>query len=180
LTAIARSTPELDEQLRKTEHEIEVAEHALSLTNAAVLDADARLHTLSEQKLIMVQDAVAEATSSFLDDYNVLVDQLVHHIVILAAREKFLSQQREGRVTGSLPDFVGPLPDQPVVAPAGAIGKATAALQRFAHAIAQNPAASVDMLQFEPVDASPDTTTPYEALSVLERRRVDHARTLTA
>ena len=96
-------------------------------------------------------------------------------ITYLAALERHLGIHRNGRVVGTLPDFVQPhgLTNMPIVAPEREIAKAEEAIRQFAQALEADPRTSIDALVLPEIDPSEDPNTIYSDLTPTERALVD-------
>jgi hypothetical protein len=154
-----------------------VAETALVSVNREIERLEAHLESLTARKAGLVLAAARESATGLFDDYAILADRLRETMVQLRGLERLLGVQRHGRMIATIPDFhwAEGLPETVVVAGQPQIEKSTAAWRRFAQALEADPAADVErLLEFDPVDPTPDENTIYSELTQTERSRIDH------
>ena len=161
------------ERLAASKHRAAVAERALTATEGEIAALEARIVELKARRPPCIVTAVREAAEGVFSDYAVALEHVRECMVILSGLERFAGIERLGRVTGTLPDYgwSDGLPDLAVVASERSISRAREVWSDFAEALAADPRAPVDLLDFPPDE--PDETIVYHELSTIERRRLD-------
>ncbi|WOJ89895.1 AAA family ATPase [Methylocapsa polymorpha] len=155
--------------------QIAVAEKALADINAEIAGTEALLATLSARKPRFAAAAVREAAQGLYADYLTTQDNLREIMTQIGALDAALRCPRPGRLVAVLPDLAGSsgLDELPVAAVKSEIDAAAKVWAAFARALAQDPRAPADMLDFPPHDPKAKDDLVYDRLHPIERRIVD-------
>jgi hypothetical protein len=174
LGSFGRAASEIDGRLAASRHAASVGQRALSTLDGEIAALEAQMAEARTVQPELVAAATAEACQDVVDDYAEALDRVQAGIIRLGALEKFLNITRIGRVVAIVPDFAeADFSEQTIVANGREIAKAHEALVRFAEALSHDPRAPVSLLNFPPIDTSPDPSEVYSDLSAPERARID-------
>ncbi len=155
--------------------ELPVAREALTALEAEISRVEAQLDGLRARKPRFVAAAVREAAQGLYADYATAQENLREIMTQIAGLDAALGAPRPGRLVAVLPDLAGSsgLDDLPVAAVQSEITAARKVWDTFARALAQDPRAPADMLEFQPHDPIARDDLTYDRLHPLERQIVD-------
>ncbi len=165
----------LAEQVSAAKLRSAVGERALGNIENEIAGLEARVADLQNRKPAYVRAAVSEACEGLREDLSTILASLQAAMIQMSALERHVGIQRLGRVTAVIPDFTWSdgLSETVLLAPEREIKKVEAVIAKFAEALAADPRTPASMLEFPPVDPSPDANTTYHELSPTERRHLD-------